>query len=179
MTEITERREVRVQGDDTTFVFVAEPDAGRLRIEEHGPQGEPSEVCAVTLSDRGELSGFLEGLARVLGVRGSGDGGAVPRVADATEPAPAVAGGGDDRSLGTGPATASVAQSDDEDRDAIVERARARNPQAFKSWTPDEERRVREAYEAGTPVDQIAREVQRSRRAVEMRLEKMGARPSG
>jgi hypothetical protein len=38
---------------------------------------------------------------------------------------------------------------------------------------------VREAYERGTPISEIARDVQRSQRAVEMRLEKLGVRQGG
>ena len=68
MAEISERREVRVRGDDATFGFAAEPDAGRLVIREDRGQGDGEELCALTISDREELSGFLQGLRRVLGV---------------------------------------------------------------------------------------------------------------
>jgi hypothetical protein len=175
MGEITERREVQVRSGDSTFVFVAEPDDGRLRIEERDAGGTQTEVCAITIADTEELSGFLEGLARVLGIQQPAGRGPVGQLLDAAEDPPRPSG---QSSLGSG-AAAGPAADDDPDRDAIVERARQRNPQAFKSWSRDEEQRVRTAYEAGTPISEIAREVQRSQRAVEMRLEKMGVRQSG
>jgi hypothetical protein len=67
VADITERREVRVRGEDSTFVFAAEPDEGRLVIREER-EGDTDEVCALTIADREELSGFLQGLRRVLGV---------------------------------------------------------------------------------------------------------------
>jgi hypothetical protein len=178
MAEITERREVQVRSGDSTFVFVAEPDDGRLRIEERDADGAQTEVCAITIADTAELSGFLEGLARVLGIQQPAGRGPVAQLLDAAD---------DDAgrqvrqaaSLGSGPAPAPPGDADDGDRDAIVERARQRNPQAFKSWSREEEQRVREAYERGTPISEIARDVQRSQRAVEMRLEKMGVRQGG
>jgi len=72
MTEIRQRHEVTVERDGRTFVFVAEPDAGRLSIRETGERGE--EVCGLTLADPEEISTFFEGLHRVLGAARRGGG---------------------------------------------------------------------------------------------------------
>jgi hypothetical protein len=68
VSELSERREIRVTGDDATFAFVAEPDDGRLTIREEREDADHEELCSLTLADRGGLRGFLRGLRRALGV---------------------------------------------------------------------------------------------------------------
>jgi hypothetical protein len=173
VADITERREVRVRGDESTFVFAAEPDEGRLVIREERPDGDSDEVCALTIADREELSGFLQGLRRVLGVeesrgapidqRGGGGREAAERPALGARPA---GGGGTAASEGRG--------GDEEDRQAAIERARRRGQgNAFAAWTTEEEQRLLSAVEDGRDLDELAREHGRSRRALELRLEKL------
>jgi hypothetical protein len=173
VVDISERREIRVAGDDATFVFVAEPDDGRLTIREEREDAEPEELCSITLADRDELRGFLQGLRRALGVDApSADEGVVDQrqggqLGAAGEPARALSRGD------TGGGAASVGR-DDGDREAAIERARQRgHGNAFAAWTPDEEGRLLEAADAGRDLDDLAREHGRSRRAIEMRLEKL------
>lgn len=182
MPQISERREVRVRADAGTFVFAAEPEAGRLVIREERDEGAEEELCALTIADRDELSGFLQGLRRVLGVdegeprpstaQGSspvaGQRG-LPREARSTlpgssqQPAPSEKDGG-----GRG-----EHDGVDDRRDAM-ERARARGQgKAFAPWTRDEEQQLLEAVEAGRSLDELAPEHQRSRRALELRLERL------
>lgn len=168
MAEIAERREVRVTQGDSTFVFVADPDAGRLAIHEEDPDGRDDEVCSLTIADRDELTGFLEGLRRVLGVqdgRGEagdrGSRGAAPALDTTPRSAPATKRGADD-------------DRDGEDRDAAISRARERNPNAFKAWTAAEEKALLEAHRSGTSLRDLARSHERSQRAVAMRLQRLG-----
>lgn len=163
MGTISERREVRVQQDGKGFVFVADPDRGRLTLRQETADGD-EDVCRITVEDADELTAFLEGLARVLGAR--------PQVG-ATAPVPSTpSSAGDGRPRlravdGTG------------DRDEAVERARERNENAFSSWTQEEERRLVTAFEGGASLADLAREHGRSQRAIEMRLQKLGALPRG
>jgi hypothetical protein len=172
VADITERREVRVRGDESTFVFAAEPDEGRLVIREERGEDDADELCALTIADREELSGFLQGLRRVLGVdegRAAGsppidqrDGGSRPALSTS---GPGPQGGG---MSGGGEA------SDEEDRQAAIERARRRGQgNAFAAWTPEEERRLLAAVDEGRDLDELARDHGRSRRALELRLEKL------
>lgn len=161
MGTISERREVRVQEDGKDFVFVADPDRGRLTLRQETPDGD-EDVCRITVEDADELTAFLEGLARVLGARTQqgpvADAPAVP----AREGPPrlrAVDGGAD--------------------RDEVMERARQRNANAFQAWTREEERKLVAAFESGATVADLAREHGRSQRAIEMRLQKLGALPAG
>ena len=166
--EIREAREVRVRQGEVSFVFLADHATGRLVVREESDEGD--EVCAVTVGSRDELDAFLTGLRRVLGVGEGGQGGSSGREA-ADRGAEAV-------DAGRGRADASRTQERDEsaDRDAAIERARERNPQAFKSWSPEEERRLADAYGRGVSIEQLARDHQRSPRAVDMRLQKLGLR---
>ena len=61
-----------------------------------------------------------------------------------------------------------------DERDQMIQQAQRRNAKAFAPWTPDEDRRVRELYERGKSIDEIARLHNRSPRAIEMRLGKLG-----
>jgi hypothetical protein len=187
--EIEERRQVRVRGDDRTFVFLADPDRGRLVLREEQAGEEGEDVCALTIADPDELSGFLEGLRRVLGA-GDGRSGVEPQ----TQPAGggATAAVGDTAGGGQGvPEPAPVPSRDragaestddqggDGERAAAVARARERDPKAFQPWTPEEESRLAEAFRGGTSLGELAERHGRSRRAIEMRLEKLGLRNSG
>lgn len=162
VVKISEVRQITVSQGDTTFVFLADHEAGRLVIRQESEEGE--DVCALTVSDRAELDGFLTGLRRVLGVE-QGPGAAEPP----RRPQPSVDGGRPE--VGAG--------EEGEDREAAIERARQRNPSAFKSWTRDEERRLADAYREGTPIAELAKAHERSPRAIEMRLAKLGLRDAG
>lgn len=174
MAEITERREVRVRGDEGAFVFAAEPEAGRLVIREERDGGEQDELCALTIADREELSGFLQGLRRVLGVEDSGAAGPIDQRGSGTRPT------GDRRALAPGgtataPRATDASEGDtEEDRQAAIERARRRGQgNAFAAWSRDEEQRLLAAVDEGRDLDALAREHGRSRRALELRLEKL------
>ncbi|MFA9429020.1 hypothetical protein [Egicoccus sp. AB-alg2] len=175
MVEISERREVRVRGDEATFVFVAEPDDGRLVIHEERGE-ERSEVCALTIADREELRGFLDGMRRALGVD---DGG---RVLDARReesggaaPAPPAVGAGPAGGRGREqPTPPPPGGADGDDREAAIARARQRGQgNAFAAWTREEEQRLLREVEEGRSLDELAREHGRSRRALELRLERL------
>jgi hypothetical protein len=167
VADISERREVRVRGDEATFVFVADPDAGRLVIREEREGEDGEDVCAVEIADRDELRGFLEGIRRVLGVEAPGSP-REPAVDQRAGPARTALPTGGDAPLRP------PAPDDDGDREAAIARARQRgHGKAFAAWTPDEERRLLAAVDAGRDLDELAREHGRSRRALEMRLEKL------
>lgn len=206
MARITERREVRVEGDHGTFVFAVEPDAGRLVVREERGDGD-EEMCALTISDRDELSAFLQGLRRALGVADGETSAPIDQRDASRSSAGEVSQGGDragassasggrDRGGGStgdpgGDAAGSAGPgreggerraggsqargADDEDsRRQAMERARARGQtQAFAPWTRDEEQRLLQAVEAGRDLDDLAREHQRSRRALQLRLERL------
>lgn len=162
-SKISETHQVRVDLDSGSYEFVAEPSDGRLLIRERGDDGE--EICAIRLSDPEELTAFFAGLRRIFGApelrdqaglppRREARARALPESSDAGPKAPAV--------------------EDEEDRDAMIERARQRNPNAFKRWSKDEEAEVARRFEQGESLDSIARDHARSRRAIEARLEKLG-----
>jgi hypothetical protein len=166
VADITERREVRVRGDEATFVFVAEPDEGRLVIREEREGEDGEDVCAVNIADRDELRGFLEGIRRVLGVE----------TPTARREEPVDQRGGPPRSSlpSGGGAPPPPAPETNDDREAAIARARQRgHGKAFAAWTPDEEQRLLAAVDAGRDLDELAREHGRSRRALEMRLDKL------
>jgi hypothetical protein len=166
VADITERREVRVRGDEATFVFVAEPDEGRLVIREEREGEDGEDVCAVNIADRDELRGFLEGIRRVLGVEAPTSRREEPVDQRRGSPQPSLAPGGG--------APPPPAPDGNEDREAAIARARQRgHGKAFAAWTPDEEQRLLKAVDAGRDLDELAREHGRSRRALEMRLEKL------
>ena len=148
--KITDRREVRVSAGDKVFTFVAEPENGRLLIRQ---EGDTKSAGAVTVAHGEELTAFLEGLSRALGGEGS-----IARVA-AAEPS----------SAESDPGPPSPALRDPE----VVARARRRNPNAFKPWTPEEDRRLADGISAGQSVEELADALARSRRAVRIRLQKL------
>jgi hypothetical protein len=160
MSEMTERHEVRVRGRDRTIVFIADSKDGRLVIRQEPDGGDPGEVCALTLSNPEELRAFFTGLRRIVASLGY-----------LGEPAPQAAG-----KSGQGQ-TPPLADTRDDDRDALVAQARQKNPQAVAPWSSEEEQEVRKRHEAGESIPAIARARKRSPRAIELRLQRMGVLP--
>lgn len=58
----------------------------------------------------------------------------------------------------------------------MISRARARNPNAFKGWSKSEEADLRPRFQKGESTA-IARSLQRSEKATDMRLKRMGLSP--
>lgn len=162
MGALSERHEVRVRSKQHTFVFVADTDEGRLIIRQEPLEGaSDEEVCALTLADPQELKDFFHGLRRVLAASGQETG----RRAAPTDRSPR------QLSLRNVPSP--------EEREQLVEAARTRNPHAFEPWTREEERQVVDRYEAGASIDEIAAAHARSRRAIELRLRRLGVMATG
>ena len=173
---IAERHEIVVETDESVFTLTADSRDGRLLIQQRKKNGRSDrEVCALSLSNPGELADFFDGLRRVLsstGIRIAEDD-ARPQ----KEPAALLRSA--PRSMAAGPRTGTAAPptaTGAEDREEIVARARGRNPKAFEPWTPIEEADVRRRYEAGERIENIARTHNRSPKAIEMRLERMGVK---
>jgi hypothetical protein len=174
MAELSERHEVRVRGRDQTIVFLVDSQDGRLVIRQEREGETPAEVCAISLSNPDELQTFFQGLRRILASL------------EYHEPGPAATGsrrppsGARGRSLpagAQGSAQPSVLSAPEPEREEIVEQARQRNPNAFALWTREEEQDIRRRFEAGEPIAAIARAHKRSARAIELRLQRMGAMP--
>jgi len=174
MADLSERHEVRIQGAEHTFVFLADSTDGRLTIRQEA-EGKPSEdVCAITLANPEELRTFFKGLRRVLdsmglGMDASGAGEAGP-------PGRPAAGPPTQQTLGPG-IRQEAGGGGQIQREAIIEKARERNPKAFAAWTPEEEGDVRRRYQGGQSVPEIARIHRRSPRAIELRLQRLGLLP--
>src|SRR4051812_28955772 len=66
LARMSERHEVRVQGEEQTIVFVADSADGRLIIRQEGNGKDPSEICSIALSNPDELRAFFTGLQRVI-----------------------------------------------------------------------------------------------------------------
>jgi hypothetical protein len=177
VAELSERHEVRVRGRGQTIVFIADSSDGRLVIRQEPEGNEPSEVCSLTLRDPEELRAFFDGLRRIVTSLGYGGEVGAPgegRGARAGRPA------ADRTSAGRGqhasPSNRVLSgATPEQEREAIISQARERNPQAFSPWTPEEEQEVRRRYESGEPIEAIARARKRSSRAIELRLQRMGA----
>jgi hypothetical protein len=158
LPDISERHEIRIRGRDHTIVFIAGSQDGRLVIRQE-PDGKKSkEVCAITLSDPDELRAFLKGLRRILSSLGHA-------VESGEEPAPT-----------RGERPRLVTSRREDERDAVAQ-ARQRNPLAFVPWTREDEQEVRRRYEAGENIQAIAGAHKRSPRAIELRLQRLGALP--
>jgi DNA-binding NarL/FixJ family response regulator len=157
--DLLERHEVTIKGTDKTITFSVDSKDGRLVIRQEAEGKKPKDVCSITLADPEELGRFLEGLRRIVASLEIGK--------DIVEPAPAGANlqRTNERRIGT------------EEREALIEKARARNPQAFAPWSKVEEQQVRKEYEEGLSVTQIAKEHKRSPRAIELRLQRLGVIP--
>ena len=176
-SDLSERHEVRVRGEGQSIVFIADSSDGRLVIRQEPEGGEASDVCSLTLSNPDELRAFFMGLRRIVASLGYGSEAAAAtdapgRPAGLPLPAPAAQGSGS--RLGSAP---SAGGSDGLDRDALVEKARQRNPQAFTPWTREEEDEVRRRHESGESLESIARARKRSPRAIELRLQRLGVLP--
>lgn len=143
MADMSERHEIRVQGTDHSFVFVADS----------------------TLANPEELRTFFKGFRRVLASMGQG---AV--AGEASPSAPARAPG----ALGRPGARRGQPSDQPVDREALIEKARERNPQAFAAWTPEAEADVRRRFQSGQSVAEIAGVHKRSARAIELRLQRLG-----
>jgi hypothetical protein len=177
MAELSERHEVRVRAKDQTIVFLVDSSDGRLVIRQEREGEPPAEVCSITLSNPDELQTFFQGLRRILAsleyrepagtapVAGSGPSGARGRGRATLAPG------------SSGPNQPSALSAPEPEREAIVEQARQRNPNAFAPWTREEEQEIRRQFEAGEPIPSIARSHKRSPRAIELRLQRMGAMP--
>ena len=79
MTDISERHEVRVRAGDSTIVFTADSEDGRLFIRQEPDGGNPEDACSIALSDPAELAAFFNGLRRVLSSIGQDE---APRVGE-------------------------------------------------------------------------------------------------
>jgi len=66
---------------------------------------------------------------------------------------------------------------DTKEREALVAQARQRNPQAFAPWTKEEEEEIRRRHAGGESIQTIASARQRSPRAIELRLQRLGVLP--
>jgi hypothetical protein len=66
MTDMSERHEVRVRAGDSTIVFTADSEDGRLCIRQEPDGGKPGDACSIALSDPQELAAFFTGLRRML-----------------------------------------------------------------------------------------------------------------
>jgi hypothetical protein len=161
---IQERHEIVVETDQSVFTLTADSRDGRLLIQQRKKNGRSErEICALSLANPHELADFFDGLRRVLsstGIRLSEDEARRPQQAPAALSRPA---------RGTPDKT--------DDREEVVARARGKNPKAFEPWSPTEEADVRRRYEAGERIEDIARTHNRSPKAIEMRLERMGLLP--
>jgi hypothetical protein len=174
MSKLAERHEVRVRGRDHTIVFIADSDDGRLVIRQEPDGKKAKDVCAITLSDPEELRGFFKGLRRVLSSLGysTESAEAPPRAAPAASRLPE--GGRAGRASGQ---TAGGRRQEVEERDAIIAQARRKDAQAFTPWTPQEEEEIRARHARGEDIQSIARVHKRSPRAIELRLQRLGALP--
>jgi hypothetical protein len=158
--DLVERHEVTIKGTDKTITFSVDSKDGHLVIRQEAEGKKPKDVCSITLADPEELGRFLEGLRRIVA--------SLELEKDIIEPARlpgANLQGTIERPIGT------------EERKALIERARARNPQAFAPWSKAEEQQVRKEYEEGRSLTQIAKEHKRSPRAIELRLQRLRVIP--
>lgn len=153
---ITQMNRVTVETGGKNIVFIAEPDEGRLIIREEDENGK--EVCSLKLANPDELSAFFEGLQRIFASTQS-----QPRIQQTEQLRPM------QRSL---PDTAN-----EKDREEVISRARVRNPNAFKGWSKSEEAEMKQRFQNGESIPSIARALQRSEKAIEMRLKRNGLLP--
>jgi hypothetical protein len=160
MAELSERHEVRLRGRDKTIYFIADSDDGRLIIRQESEGQKPKDVCSITLSDPDELRGFFKGLRRIMTSLGVS-------VDSSPEPPP------QRRQALAAPAP----RAEEPEREEMVAAARVRNAQAFAPWSKDEEQEVLRRFKAGDSVETIAKARKRSVRAIELRLQRLGALP--
>jgi len=177
MAELSERHEVRVRGRDQTVVFLADSEDGRLVIRQEREGETPEDVCAITLSNPDELQTFFQGLRRILASLEHREPAAAPPPAGSGRPGASGRGRMALAPGSSGPGQPSALSAPEPEREAIVELARQRNPNAFAPWTREEEQEIRRRFEAGEAIPSIARSHKRSPRAIELRLQRMGAMP--
>src|SRR5437868_12848257 len=68
---IAEKHEIVVETDESIFTLTADSRDGRLLIQQRRKNGRSNrEVCALTLSNPGELADFFDGLRRLLSSTG-------------------------------------------------------------------------------------------------------------
>ncbi len=163
MGEISERHEVRVRGKDNTVVFTADSADGQLVIKQEWDGKGPKQTCSITLVDPSELKGFFQGLRRIMASLGTIESGQTAAQQSPRLQAP----------------EAAMPEPGTEDREVLVAKARAKNPQAFAPWTKKEEEEVARRYRSGESVEAIARTQKRSARAIELRLERLGLLDAG
>jgi hypothetical protein len=163
MAEISERHEVRVRGKDNTVVFTADSADGQLVIRQEWDGKGPKQACSITLADPSELKGFFQGLRRIMASLGTIESAQAPARQPLRLPA----------------AEAALPEPGTEDREALVAKARTKNPQAFAPWTKTEEEEVARRYKSGESIEAIARAHKRSSRAIELRLERLGLLAAG
>jgi hypothetical protein len=163
MAEISERHEVRVRGKDNTVVFTADSADGKLVIRQEWDGKGPKQACSITLADPSELKGFFQGLRRIMASLGTIESAGAParRPGVCRELKPA------------------LPEPGTEDREALVAKARTKNPQAFAPWTKKEEEEVARRYRSGESIEAIAGTQKRSARAIELRLERLGLLNAG
>jgi hypothetical protein len=160
---IAERHEIVVETDDSIFVFTADSRDGRLVIQQRKKRGSGpgKEVCALSLANPDELEAFFDGLRRVLSSPGL-----APPIRQSIEPPNF-----------RRPSTSAPPAARDQERDEVVARARGKNAKAFEPWSRPQEEDVRRRFQAGESIDAIARAHNRSPKAIQMRLERLGALP--
>jgi hypothetical protein len=124
--DLLERHEVTIKGTDKTITFSVDSKDGHLVIRQQAEGNKPKDVCSITLADPEELRRFLEGLRRIVASLEIGK-----EIIEPPSPAGANLQRTSERRIGT------------EEREALIEKARARNPQAFAPWSKAEEQQVR------------------------------------
>jgi hypothetical protein len=164
VAKMSERHEVRVQGEGQTIVFIADSADGRLIIRQERDREDPTEVCSIALSNPDELRAFFTGLQRVIASLGHSI--ETPPASQRGAPPPQRAIQGERGK-----------SRDPQEREALVAQARERNPQAFAPWTRDEEEEIRRRHASGESIQSIASARRRSPRAIELRLQRMGVLP--
>jgi hypothetical protein len=163
--KIAEKHEIVVETDESVFTLTADSRDGRLLIQQRKKNGRSDrQVCALSLSNPGELADFFDGLRRLLSSTGITVSEEQPRSQKTRAALPAGTRGD---------------QAGSDDRDEIVARARGKNPKAFAPWTPADEADLRRSYQAGERIEDIAKRHNRSPKAIEMRLQRMGLTPPG
>lgn len=153
---ITQMHRVTVETGEKKIVFIAEPDEGRLVIREEDENGR--EICSLKLANPDELGAFFEGLQRIFVSTQNQS-----RIPKTEQQRPK------QRTLPD--------VTNEDDREEVVSRARVRNPNAFKGWSKSEEADLRQRFQQGEKVPSIARALQRSEKAIEMRLKKLELLP--
>jgi hypothetical protein len=154
MNSMSERHEIRVPAGDSTIIFEAESDDGRLLIRQERNGRSGRQVCSIKLSDPEELAAFFKGMRRILSSLGH----------SLERGAPAI-----------GKRKAKTVNGKRDNRAAdIVTSARSKPDKDSRPWGAAEERELRTRFQAGESVRRIAIALDRSPGAVEARLVRSG-----